>query len=137
MVFVQEPDLGSLFMMFGKNASKVNGIAKATPKPNIPYVKSIAPPADVSVPTRRVPRIGPVHEKETKHSVRDIKKVDINPLYKFDLVSTVLDQEDGSVISKRPNNDNANTIKIEKNIKFKIGLVEIWFNISGFIFSKK
>tara|TARA_B100001175_G_scaffold164334_1_gene139331 strand:+ start:826 stop:1197 length:372 start_codon:yes stop_codon:yes gene_type:complete len=123
--------------MFGKNASKVNGIAKATPKPNIPYVKSIAPPADVSVPTRRVPKIGPVHEKETKHSVRDIKKVDINPLYKFDLVSTVLDQEDGSVISKRPNNDNANTIKIEKNIKFKIGLVEIWFNISGFIFSKK
>ena len=91
----------------------------------------------VSVPTRRVPKIGPVHEKETKHSVRDIKKVDINPLYKFDLVSTVLDQEDGSVISKRPNNDNANTIKIEKNIKFKIGLVEIWFNISGFIFSKK
>ena len=125
MVFVQEPDLGSLFMMFGKNASKVNGIANATPKPSIPYVKSIAPPSDVNVPTRRVPKIGPVHEKETKHSVRDIKKVDIKPLYKFDLVSTVLDQEDGRVISKRPNNDRANTIKIAKNIKFKIGLVEI------------
>ena len=33
---VQEPDFGSLLIIFGKNANNVNGIANATPKPNIP-----------------------------------------------------------------------------------------------------
>ena len=43
--FVHDPDLGSLLITFGKNASRVNGTASATPNPNIPYVKSIAPPS--------------------------------------------------------------------------------------------
>ena len=100
-------------------------MASAIPNPNIPYVKSIAPPSDVNVPTKRVPRIGPVQENETKHKVRDIKKVDNNPLYKFDFESTVLDQDDGNVISKSPNKERAKTMKTKKKIKFKDGLVEI------------
>tara|TARA_B100000989_G_scaffold50612_1_gene33517 strand:- start:103 stop:378 length:276 start_codon:yes stop_codon:yes gene_type:complete len=91
----------------------------------MPYVKSIAPPSDVKVPTNRVPRIGPVQENETKHSVSAIKKVETKPLYKFDFESTVLDQELGRVISKSPNKESANAINIAKKIKFSIGLVDI------------
>ena len=54
-----------------------------------------------------------------------MKKVEIKPLYIFDFESTVFDHEEGNVISKSPNNESANAIKIAKNIKFKIGLVEI------------
>ena len=67
----------------------------------------------------------PVQENDTKHNVKDIKKVEIKPLYIFDFESTVFDHEEGNVISKSPNNESANAIKIAKNIKFKIGLVEI------------
>ena len=125
MLLVHDPDFGSLLIMFGKKANKVKGIANATPKPSIPQVKSIAPPSEVSVPTNNVPNIGPVHENDTKHKVNDIKNVDIKPLYKFDLESTVFDHEDGNVISNRPNNESAKAIKITKNIKFNIGLVDI------------
>ena len=124
-------------MTFGKNARKVNGTARATPNPNIPYVKSIAPPSDVNVPTNKVPNIGPVQENETKQSVSDIKNVEIKPLYRFDFESTVLDQELGRVISKRPNKESANATNIAKKIKFSTGLVDIWFKISGLIFSRK
>jgi len=37
----------------------------------------------------------------------------------------VFDHEDGNVISNRPNNESAKAIKIAKNIKFNIGLVDI------------
>ena len=134
---VQEPDFGSLLITFGKNASRVNGTARATPNPNIPYVKSIAPPSDVKVPTSKVPNIGPVQENETKHNVSDIKNVEIKPLYKFDFESTVLDQELGRVMSKSPNKESAKATNIAKKIKFSTGLVDIWFKISGLIFSRK
>ena len=55
----------------------------------------------------------------------DLKKVEIKPLYIFDFESTVFDHDEGNVISKSPNNESANAIKIAKNIKFKTGLVEI------------
>ena len=66
-----------------------------------------------------------------------MKKVENKPVYILDLLSVLVVQELGKVKSKRPNNDNAKTINIMKNKKFKIGLVEIWFNISGLILSKK
>ena len=135
--FVHDPDLGSLLITLGKKANKVKGIESAIPKPSIPYVKSIAPPSFEILPTSKVPKIGPVHEKETKTSVKAMKKVENKPVYILDLLSVLVVQELGKVKSKRPNNDNAKTINIMKNKKFKIGLVEIWFNISGLILSKK
>ena len=66
-----------------------------------------------------------------------MKNVENKPVYILDLLSVLVVQELGKVKSKRPNNDNAKTINIMKNKKFKIGLVEIWFNISGLILSKK
>ena len=70
------------------------------------------------MPTSKVPNIGPVHENETKHSVSDIKKVEIKPLYKFDFESTVLDQELGRVMSKSPNKESAKATNIAKKIKW-------------------
>jgi hypothetical protein len=51
--------------------------------------------------------------------------VENKPVYILDLLSVLVVQELGKVKSKRPNNDNAKTINIMKNKKFKIGLVEI------------
>ena len=56
--------------------------------------------------------------------LRIIKNVDIKPLYKFDLESTVFDHEDGNVISNRPNNESAKAIKIAKKITEK-GVVRL------------
>ena len=66
-----------------------------------------------------------MHEKETKTSVKAMKKVENKPVYILDLLSVLVVQEFGKVKSKRPNNDNAKTINIMKNKKFKTGLVEI------------
>ena len=77
------------------------------------------------MPTSKVPKIGPVQENETKQSVRDIKNVEIKPLYRFDFESTVLDQELGRVISKSPNKESAKATNIAKKIKFSTGLVDI------------
>ena len=89
------------------------------------------------LPTNKVPSIGPVHEKETNTSVKDIKKVDINPFEAFDLESVLLTQELGKVISNNPKSEREKAINIVKNKKFKTGLVDIWLRISGFIFSRK
>ena len=124
-MFVHDPDLGSLLMIFGKKASSVNGIANANPNPNIPKVRSTAPPSDVRVPTSNVPRIGPVHENETKQRVNDIKNVEIKPLYILDFESTEFDQEFGRLISNIPNNEREKAMNITKKIKLSRGLVDI------------
>ena len=74
-VFIQPPDLGSLFSKFGNNAKMVNGRANAIPKPSIPIVNCKAPPCDEIDPTSKEPNIGPVHEKDTKTSVKAIKNI--------------------------------------------------------------
>ena len=88
-------------------------------------MRSTEPPSPEILPTSKVPNIGPVQEKETKTSVRDIKKVDSNPFETFDLESAVLTHELGKVISNNPKSERAKTINIIKNKKFKTGLVDI------------
>jgi hypothetical protein len=77
------------------------------------------------LPTKREPKIGPVQENETKHSVNAIKNVEIIPVEIFDALSILFVHELGNVISNKPNNDSANNMKTKKNKKFNIGLVEI------------
>ena len=72
MEFSQPPDCGKLFIAFGKRAKNMNGKAKAAPKVAIPNTgRKNSPPAEA---TKRLPTIGPVHEKETSVSVKAIKK---------------------------------------------------------------
>ena len=134
--FNQPPDCGSEFNQPGKAAKNAKGSAIAKENPSIPRIGPIYDPPEAAS-TKRVPTIGPVQENETKHNVSDIKKVEIKPLYKFDFESTVLDQELGRVISKSPNKESAKATNIAKKIKFSTGLVDIWFKISGLIFSRK
>src|SRR5436190_22757427 len=78
-VLSQPPDLGNDFNQPGKNAKRVNGIAKAAEKPNIPMIGfTNSPPADE---TKMLPTSGPVHEKETNTRVKAIKKTPDNPPY--------------------------------------------------------
>ena len=64
----------------GNNAKSPKGKPKATPKPNIPALSCIAPPSAVNEPANKVPKIGPVQEKETIAKVSAMKKIPIPPL---------------------------------------------------------
>ena len=48
--------------------------------PAIPAVNSIAPDSAEREPASRVPKIGPVQEKETIARVTAMKKIPINPV---------------------------------------------------------
>ena len=98
-VFIHLPDLGKDFSILGKRANKVNGRANAIPNPNIPIDNWIAPPWDEMEPTNKDPRIGPVHEKETRTSVSDMKNTPIKPPIVLDFESIEFIQEDGIVNS--------------------------------------
>src|SRR5665647_2624362 len=71
------PDLGIFFIHEGKRAKRVNGRAKARPKPNMPIVGRRTSPEAAS--TSRAPRIGPVHEKETSTVVSPRKNAASTP----------------------------------------------------------
>ena len=98
MVVIQPPDFGKAFSALGKSAKSAKGNAKAKPKPVIPEVSCIAPPSAVNDPASKLPKIGPVQEKETMAKVRAIKKIPIIPL-RFEPSSVALPQLDGRVSS--------------------------------------
>jgi hypothetical protein len=92
----------------------VNGIEKAREKPNIPTIGFNPRPEAAS--TSIAPTIGPTHERLTITSVSAIKKEPIIPPFSA-LLSVFVDRLLGSIISKRPKNDAANTIKrIKKSV---------------------
>ena len=127
----QPPDLGKLCNHCGNIANKVKGNANATPNPAIPCVKDHAPPC--SEPTNKVPKIGPVQEKETIAKVMAIKKMPPilpSPLFESALLAIPLGKE----ISKNPKNEILKTINITKKLIFNHGLVEILLKISGCTF---
>ena len=130
------PDFGSLLKTLGKNDIKPKGNANAVPKPSIPAVSCVAPPSAVRDPTNSEPKIGPVHEKETKASVNAIKKI---PRYEdfAEASSDLEDQEVGSRNSNKPKKDNANIKKTTKKIIFNTTFVAIEFSTSGRSWSKK
>ena len=108
MTFIQPPDLGADFSSDGNMAKRVNGIAKAIAKPNIPMVGATMLPC-VETATNRKPIIGPVHEKDTKAKVNAIRKILSKPVVLSDFSSIFVDHAAGNVISKAPKNEAAKT----------------------------
>jgi hypothetical protein len=112
-VFNHPPDFGKEFIQPGNNANKVKGKESASENPNIPTNGAI-PPMDADS-TKRVPTIGPVHEKETNASAKAMKKIPIKPPL-FDEESALFNQEFGNIISKAPMNEIAKITSRMKNI---------------------
>ena len=94
-VFSHPPLLGREFNHCGNRAKSAKGSPRATPNPASPAVKGQAP--SVAVPTNNVPKIGPVHEKDTMARVTAMKKTPASPDPCFALVE--LARLLGSVIS--------------------------------------
>ena len=98
-VLSHPPDFGNEFNHFGNIANKVNGKAKAKPKPLIPSVNCMAPPSVVSELPNKEPKIGPVHEKDTIANVNAMKNIPIAPPTLLALLSKALLQDAGKVNS--------------------------------------
>ena len=118
---IQSPDFGALLSHCGNKANSENGKANATAKPNIPTAGAnrLFPAASTS----KVPMIGPVQEKETITSVKAMNNMLKNPPVERALLSSLVDQLSGSVISNKPKKESANSTKIIKNIIFTTALV--------------
>jgi hypothetical protein len=78
--------------------------------------------------TNKVPIIGPVHEKDTRASVKAINNILTKPTDLSALASIFDDHEEGNVISNAPKNEIAKTTRSPKNNKLKNALVERLFN---------
>src|SRR5210317_894922 len=128
-VFNQPPEEGREFNQPGKAANKVNGIASARAKPNIPTAGPSKDPPEAAL-TSNEPMIGPVQEKLTKLKVKAMKKMPtIPPL--LDASSALFTQLEGNVISKAPKKLAANTTKSAKKARLNQGFVAILFKLSA------
>ena len=107
----------------GKRAKSVKGSARARAKPSMPRAGATTLP-DVETSTSRKPTMGPVQEKETSDRVKAIRKMLSSPLVASALLSTALLQLEGSVISKAPRKEAANTTSIRQKRMLKMALVE-------------
>ena len=100
-----------------------NGKANAIAKPSMPMVgaSKLLPAAS----TRSVPMIGPVQEKLTMTSVNAINIIERNPLDERDLSFNLVDQLEGSVSSKAPKKEAANTTRMRKKMILTTALVDM------------
>jgi len=67
-------------------------MAKATAKPNIPIAGASRLPEEATS-TSSVPMIGPVHEKETRTSVKAMNKILRNPAVESAFASSLVDHD--------------------------------------------
>ena len=128
-VVIHEPDFGADFSHEGNMANSVKGRASARAKPNIPTAGASQLPV-VVVCTNNMPMIGPVQENDTSTSVNAIRKMLNRPLVSEALVSTLLAQLSGSLISNQPKKLRANTTSNRKRNTLKTALVDIAFSVS-------
>ena len=112
-VLSQPPDLGKEFSHPGNAANKAKGRAIAIEKPSIPITGAIPPLEAAS--TNKVPTIGPVQEKDTIAKANAIKNMPIMPPLSA-LLSIVVPQEAGKVISKAPKKETAKTSNNKKKM---------------------
>ena len=112
-VFNQPPDFGIFPNNVGAKAKNINGKAKPNPNPSMAIESIVAPPSEFNEVPKTSPKAGPMHENETIINVSAMKNIPINPPL-LEALSTLLENLDGSVISKAPKNDIANTVKIKK-----------------------
>ena len=128
-VFNQPPEEGKEFNQPGKAANRVNGIASARAKPNIPTAGPSKDPPEAAL-TSSDPIIGPVQEKLTKLKVNAMKKIPtIPPL--LEASSALFTQLEGKVISKAPKKLAAKATNRAKNARLNHGLVAILFKLSA------
>ena len=79
-VFIQLPDFGRDCSAWGNKANVPKTIAHAKPNPAKAKVKSIGTSfAPETALPNKLPKIGPVHEKETITKVKAMKKIPITP----------------------------------------------------------
>ena len=109
-------------------AKRAKGNARAREKPVIPIAgpRKLLP---LAASTRRVPMIGPVQEKETRLSVKAMKKIPISPPRSL-AWSALLIRLLGKVISKTPKNEMAKMRKMIKKSMLKKPLLAKSFNAS-------
>ena len=122
MVFIHPPDLGACLSNDGNRAKSVNGMASAMAKPSMPMVGPRMEPC-VDTATRRNPMMGPVHENDTNASVKAMRKMESSPVVLSDLASTFDDHDAGSVSSKAPKKEAANTTSNRQNRMLNTALV--------------
>lgn len=123
----QPPERGNDCSIEGKMANTAKGMARAKANPNIPIAGPMATPIEAAC-TSNVPIIGPVQENETKANVKAMKKILNNPLVESALLSSLVVQDAGSVSSKAPKKEMANTTKRAKNRILNTALVAKLFN---------
>ena len=121
-VLSQPPDFGIFLSMVGKRANTVNGMARAIAKPVIPTTGPITLPR-LAASTKRVPIIGPVQENDTITSVAAMKKMLSIPVVLLAVLSILLLNDWGSVISNAPKNEMAKITSNAKNSKLHHALV--------------
>ena len=79
-VFIQPPDFGKLCKACGNKAKSPKTIAQLSPNPAKAKVSSIGTLVEpVTALPSKLPKIGPVHEKDTITRVNAMKKIPIKP----------------------------------------------------------
>ena len=87
-------------------------------------------PPIVAASTNKVPTIGPVHEKDTRARANAMKKIPkIPPL--SDAWSALFCHELGSIISKAPRKESANTTKSIKKMMLNQTFVDNALSAEG------
>ncbi len=75
--------------------------------------------------------MGPVHENDTSTRVNAIKKILSRPVVFSAFASIAVDHFDGSVMSKAPKKEMANTTKSAKNMRLNTAPVAISLSLPG------
>ena len=117
-------------MSVGNMANSVNGMAKASAKPNIPTAGPTQLP-EVTVSTSNRPMIGAVQEKLTNTKVKAIRKIESSPVALLALESTELAQLSGNLISNQPKKLTAKTTSKRKRKMLNTALVERALSVLG------
>ena len=129
MVFIHEPDFGACLSQEGKRAKRVKGRARATAKPSMPSAGASQLPL-VVVSTSNRPMMGAVHENDTSTNVKAMRKMLMSPLVADALVSTLLAQLAGNLISNQPKNDRAKTTSSRNRKMLNTALVDMALSVS-------
>ncbi len=79
----------------------------------------------VETSTNKVPIIGPVQENDTNTKVKAMNRIFRKPAAESAFASNLVDQEAGSVISKAPKKEMANTTNSAKNSRLNTALVDM------------
>ena len=128
-VFIHDPDFGACFSHEGNRAKRVKGSASATANPNIPSAGASQLPL-VVVSTSNRPMMGAVHENDTNTRVKAMKKMLMRPLVFEALVSTLLAQLSGSLISNHPKKERANTTSNRNRKMLNTAFVDMALRVS-------